>query len=136
MRELIKTGEIKRDNAQDWVQDLVKTSRDRSDTFIPTLRGEVRKPLKVSLTNVDDLAKKTSYALTRPSTVPRKATGRPTQTAAAQKTAARMAPGLEDGADDKRRSLSLSPAGATSSCDEDSASSPKNVLSRNAAPSS
>jgi hypothetical protein len=41
MRELIKTGEIERHEAQDWVDSLVKTSGNRSAALISTVRAEV-----------------------------------------------------------------------------------------------
>ncbi len=44
LSELIKTGEVERDKAQDWVESLWKTNRDRPAAFIATVRGEVRKP--------------------------------------------------------------------------------------------
>ena len=92
LRELIKTGEIERHKAQDWVGDLVKTSGDRSVAFISTVRGEVRKPFKgLGFTNVDDLAKKGGATPAHSSTAPRKATARAAKKAPAKKTAARKA---------------------------------------------
>jgi polyhydroxyalkanoate synthesis regulator phasin len=89
VRELINTREIKRQKAQDWVQDLVKMSHDRSGTFISTLRGEVRKPLKrLGFTNVDDLATRVGNALALSSTVRHEA---PALIAAAQDAATRTA---------------------------------------------
>ena len=58
VRELIKAGELERHRAQDWVEDLVKTSRERSEALVSTVRGEVRQQLKdLGFTNMDDLAK-------------------------------------------------------------------------------
>ena len=68
VRELIKAGELERHRAQDWVEDLVKTSRDRSEALVDTVRGEVRQQLKeLGFTNVDDLAKKVADILARSS---------------------------------------------------------------------
>jgi hypothetical protein len=93
LHELIKSGEIERHKAQDWAEDMVRTSRDRTDAFISTVRGEVRKPFKVlGFTNVDDLAKKGGDTPAGSSTAPRKATGRAAKKAPAKKTAARKAP--------------------------------------------
>jgi polyhydroxyalkanoate synthesis regulator phasin len=108
LRELIKTGEIERHKAQDWVGDLVKTSGGRSVAFISTVRGEVRKPLKgLGFTNVDDLAEKGGDTPLRSSTAAPMATGcavkkapvkkapvkkAPVKKTAATKTAARKAP--------------------------------------------
>ncbi len=78
VRELIKAGELERHRAQDWVEDLVKTSRDRSEALVGTVRGEVRQQLKeLGFTNVDDLAKKVADILARSSAAGRQATHRP-----------------------------------------------------------
>jgi polyhydroxyalkanoate synthesis regulator phasin len=98
VRGLIKTGEIERHKAQDWVEDLVKTGGDRSVALISTVRGEVRKPFKVlGFTNVDDVAKKSGDTLSPSPTAARKVTGRaakkaPATRTPAKKTAARKAP--------------------------------------------
>ena len=77
VRELIKAGELERHRAQDWVEDLVKTSRDRSEALVGTVRGEVRHQLKeLGFTNVDDLAKKVADILARSSAAGRQATHR------------------------------------------------------------
>src|SRR5580692_10463536 len=79
VRELIKAGELERHRAQDWVEDLVKTSRDRSEALVHTVRGEVRQQLKdLGFTNVDDLAKKVADILAKSSAAGRQATHRPT----------------------------------------------------------
>ena len=78
VRELIKTGELERHRAQDWVETLVKASRDRSEALVDTVRGEVRQQLKeLGFTNVDDLAKKVAEILARYSAAGRQATHRP-----------------------------------------------------------
>ena len=78
VRELIKAGEVERHRAQDWVETLVKTSRDRSEALVDTVRGEVRQQLKeLGFTNVDDLAKKVADILARSSAAGRSATHRP-----------------------------------------------------------
>ena len=99
VRELIKNGEIERHKAQDWVENLVRTSCHRSDAFISTVRGEVRKPFKgLGATSVDDLAKTGGGdALSRSSASAHKDTGRaamktPAKKTAAKTTAARKAP--------------------------------------------
>ncbi|HUY23295.1 MAG TPA: hypothetical protein VMV22_13240 [Acidimicrobiales bacterium] len=77
VRELIKTGEVERHRAQDWVEDIVKASRERSEALVATVRGEVRQQLKeLGFTNVDDLAKKVADILARSSAAARSATGR------------------------------------------------------------
>jgi len=78
VRELVKTGEFESSRAQDWVEDLVKVSRERSETLVSTIRGEVSHQLKeMGFTNVDDLARKVEDVLQRSSDVARKATRRP-----------------------------------------------------------
>src|SRR6202035_3856110 len=78
VRELIKAGELERHRAQDWVEDLMKASRDRSEALVGTVRGEVRQQLKeLGFTNVDDLAKKVADILAKSSAAGRKATHRP-----------------------------------------------------------
>ena len=78
VRELVKTGEFESSRAQDWVEDLVKVSRERSETLVSTIRGEVSHQLKeLGFTNVDDLARKVEDVLQRSSEVARKATRRP-----------------------------------------------------------
>ncbi len=77
VRELIKTGEIERQRAQDWVEDLMKVSRERSEALVATVRGEVRQQLKeLGFTNVEDLARRVAEILSRSSAAARKATGR------------------------------------------------------------
>jgi|HubBroStandDraft_1064217.scaffolds.fasta_scaffold201149_1 polyhydroxyalkanoate synthesis regulator phasin len=78
VRELIKAGELERHRAQDWVEDLMKASRDRSEALVHTVRGEVRQQLKdLGFTNVDDLAKKVADILAKSSAAGRQATHRP-----------------------------------------------------------
>jgi len=92
LRDLIKTGEIERHKTQDWVEDLVKRSRDRSGAFISTLRAGVGKPFKgLGFANVDKIAEKRGDTTSPSSAAPRKATGRVDNNAAAEKTPARKA---------------------------------------------
>ncbi len=78
VRELIKAGELERHRAQEWVETLVKTSRERSEALVDAVRGEVRQQLKeLGFTNVDDLAKKVADILARSSAAGRIATHRP-----------------------------------------------------------
>ena len=109
VRELIKAGELERHRAQDWVEEVVKASRDRSEALVSTVRNEVRKQLRDSgFTNVDDLAKKVADVLARSSAAGRKATHRPVKKAkktgskksgaaktAAKKTTAPKGPGAK-----------------------------------------
>jgi polyhydroxyalkanoate synthesis regulator phasin len=64
VHELIQAGEVETTRAQDWVEDLVKTSRERSDTLLTTVRGEVKTQLAdLGITNMDDLVHKVSEML-------------------------------------------------------------------------
>jgi len=87
LRELIRTGESERHQAQDWVEDLVKTGRDRSGALISTVRRQVRMPIKGhGFTSADDLAEESNDTLSRPPAAP-KATGRSAKKARAPMTA-------------------------------------------------
>ena len=98
VHELIQTGEVERNRAQDWVEDLVSTSRDRSEAFISTVRNEVRTQLsEVGVTNLDELAKRVAHILERTQAAARKATKRTGKRAAKKapakkKAAAKKAP--------------------------------------------
>jgi polyhydroxyalkanoate synthesis regulator phasin len=109
VHELIQAGEVETTRAQDWVEDLVKTSRERSDTLMATVRGEVKTQLAdLGITNMDDLAHRVSDMLDRAESAARSATHRgpgrgrttkrsaarstPAKKAAAKKTAAKKAP--------------------------------------------
>ena len=98
VRELIKTGEFERTRAQEWVEDLVRLSRERSEAFVHLVRNEVRSQLDdLGLTNLDDLAKRVAEILARSSERARKAgqaaTRRgPGRRRAAKKAGAKKAP--------------------------------------------
>jgi len=103
VRELIQTGEVERNRAQDWVEDLMSTSRERSEAFISTVRSEVRSQLsEVGVTNLDELAKRVAHILERTQAAARKAAKRTAKRpakrapakkkAAAKKAAAKKAP--------------------------------------------
>jgi polyhydroxyalkanoate synthesis regulator phasin len=99
VHELIQAGEVETTRAQDWVEDLVKTSRERSDTLLTTVRGEVRNQLTdLGITNIDDLAHRVSEMLDKAETAARRATsrgpgrGRTTNRNAPRTTTAKKAP--------------------------------------------
>ena len=99
VRELIKTGELERHRAQDWAEDLVKASRERSEALVATVRAEVRRQLKeLGFTNVDDLAKRVAAILAKSSQAARNATGRRPVGPAATKAAARPSTAKKPGA--------------------------------------
>jgi polyhydroxyalkanoate synthesis regulator phasin len=98
VRELIKTGEFERHRAQDWVEDVVKLSRERSEALVSTVRNEVRRQLKeLGITNVDDLAKKVADILARSSEAARKAARRPAKKAGVKKAGVKKAPAKKAG---------------------------------------
>jgi polyhydroxyalkanoate synthesis regulator phasin len=77
VHELIQAGEVETTRAQEWVEDLVKTSRDRSDSLLSTVRGEVKTQLAdMGITSMDDLAHRVAEVLDRAETAARKATNR------------------------------------------------------------
>jgi polyhydroxyalkanoate synthesis regulator phasin len=99
VHELIQAGEVETTRAQDWVEDLVKTSRDRSDTLLSTVRGEVRSQLAdLGITNMDDLAHRVAELLDRAETAARRAAsrgpgrGRTSSRSAARTSKAKKAP--------------------------------------------
>jgi len=99
VHELIQAGEVETTRAQDWVEDLVKMSRERSDTLLATVRGEVRTQLSdLGITNMDDLAHRVVELLDRAETAARRATsrgpgrGRSAARPAARATKAKKAP--------------------------------------------
>jgi polyhydroxyalkanoate synthesis regulator phasin len=105
VHELIQAGEVETTRAQDWVEDLVKTSRERSDTLLTTVRGEVKSQLAdLGITSMDDLAHRVAEMLDHAETAARKAThrgpgrGRTTTRTAARTTKAQKAPARKSAA--------------------------------------
>jgi DNA-binding protein HU-beta len=74
VRELMKSGELEATRAQEWVEDLVRQSRERSEAFVNLVRNEVRSQLdELGFTNLDELAKRVAEILSRSSDAARKA---------------------------------------------------------------
>lgn len=107
VRDLIRNGEVESNRAQEWVEDLVKMSRQRSEAFVSTIRGEVRHQLRdLGITNVEELAKRVASILEKAESAARRATNRstprrpaatkakkaPAKKTAAKKSAAKKAP--------------------------------------------
>ncbi len=64
MRELIRAGGLERHRAQEWVEDLVRQTRERSEALVDTVRNEVRSQVDdLGLANIDDLAKRVADRL-------------------------------------------------------------------------
>ena len=77
VHELIQAGEVEAIRAQEWVEDLVRTSRERSDTLLSTVHGEVRSQLSdLGITNIDDVAHRVAEILDRAESAARRATSR------------------------------------------------------------
>jgi polyhydroxyalkanoate synthesis regulator phasin len=104
VRDLIQEGQIDASRAQEWVEDLVSTSHERSEAFISSVRSEVRSQLAaVGVTDLDELARRVARVLERGQAAARKAAKRPSRPkpvvkkapakkTAAKKTAAKKAP--------------------------------------------
>jgi polyhydroxyalkanoate synthesis regulator phasin len=99
VHELIQTGEVETTRAQDWVEDLVKSSRERSDTLLSTVRGEVKAQLSdMGITSMDDLAHRVAEVLDKAESAARRAAnrgpgrGRTTSRSAPRATKAKKAP--------------------------------------------
>src|SRR5579863_8425342 len=76
LRDLIHTGEVESTQARDWVEDLVRTSRQRSEAFVSTVRSEVRRQLgDLGISDVNDLARRVAAILDKAETAARRATG-------------------------------------------------------------
>jgi len=64
VRELVRSGEIERGNAQDRVEDLLRWSKERSEAFVQLVRNEVQSQLgDLGITTVEDLAGRVSEML-------------------------------------------------------------------------
>ncbi|HVC71173.1 MAG TPA: hypothetical protein VNC61_13035 [Acidimicrobiales bacterium] len=120
VHELIQAGEVETTRAQDWVEDLVKTSRERSDTLLSTVRGEVKSQLaEIGITSMDDLAHRVAEVLDRAETAARKATNRgpgrgrtSARATTTKKAPARKAPAKKAPAKSAAKKTSSGPAGA------------------------
>lgn len=61
VRELVASGEVERANAQEWIDDLVKRSREASENLMHQVSSEVERQLGdrgVKKIDVDDLAER------------------------------------------------------------------------------
>lgn len=64
VREMIDAGEVQRDQAQDWVEDVVDKSRKTTETLLTTVKSEVEAQLSLlGLGSLDDLAKRVADVL-------------------------------------------------------------------------
>jgi polyhydroxyalkanoate synthesis regulator phasin len=83
VRELVNAGEVQRDQAQHWVDDLVERSRKATDGLVDVVRHEVSNQLSsLGIKSVDDLAHQVADILHRSAQAGRSATSGATTRAA------------------------------------------------------
>lgn len=59
VRDMVDAGEVQRDQAQDWVEDVVEKSRKTTETLLTTVKQEVEAQLSLlGLGTLDDLARR------------------------------------------------------------------------------
>jgi polyhydroxyalkanoate synthesis regulator phasin len=120
VRDLVASGELERGRAQDWIEDLVKRSREASETLVSTVTSEVDRQLgDLGLKNLDldDLAQRVAAIIGRAGIVGR--------TVTSQRSSDRD--GHADGGPTAKKSSpksqAKSPAGKSSAKKKDSARS-------------
>jgi polyhydroxyalkanoate synthesis regulator phasin len=76
VRELVASGEVERSRAQDWIDDLIKRSREASETLVNQVSSEVEKQLGERLKDLDldDLARRVAGMIELAGTLGRNAT--------------------------------------------------------------
>jgi polyhydroxyalkanoate synthesis regulator phasin len=143
VHELIQAGEVETTRAQEWVEDLVKTSRERSDTLLSTVRGEVRTQLSdLGITNMDDLANRVAEMLGKAETAARRATsrgpgrGRTPSRPAARSTTTKKAPAKKVPAKATKKVAKKSTAKSSTATKKAPAKATKKVAKKSTAKSS
>jgi polyhydroxyalkanoate synthesis regulator phasin len=86
VRDFVKTGEVSRDQATDWVEDLIERSRQNTELLLAVVRQEIDARL-ATLATRDDLAKLASRLGVAFPFGPAKAAKAPAKKAAAKKAA-------------------------------------------------
>jgi polyhydroxyalkanoate synthesis regulator phasin len=102
VRDLVASGELERGRAQDWIEDLVRRSREASEALVSTVSSEVDRQLgERGLKNfdLDDLAQRVAAIITMAGNAGRTAT-----------SARSRRDGQADGAATKKTSASKSSA--------------------------
>jgi|SRR5579875_388477 len=123
VRDLVRAGEVEAERAQDWAEDLVRRSRERSEALVGTVRAEVRQQLaELGFTSVEDLAKRVADIVNRaqaqlparrrtPARPPAASTRTaPARKATAHKATARKAPARTAGTKAAARATTTAPA--------------------------
>ncbi len=77
VRELVSAGELQREHAQRWVDELVDQSRHATEAIVTAIREEVAGQLgALGITSVDDLAQRVADVLQRSATAGRSVASR------------------------------------------------------------
>jgi polyhydroxyalkanoate synthesis regulator phasin len=79
VRDLVASGELERGRAQDWIEDLVKRSREASEALVSTVSSEVDRQLGergFKNFDLDDLAQRVAAIITMAGNAGRTATSR------------------------------------------------------------
>jgi len=98
VRELVASGEVERNRAQDWIEDLIKRSREASEALVTQVSSEVDRQLAERFKDIDldDLAKRVAGLIEMAGSIGKSVTtqardrvvpGRPSGTQPAQKQA-------------------------------------------------
>jgi polyhydroxyalkanoate synthesis regulator phasin len=77
VRDLVVSGELERTRAQEWIEDLVKRSREASETLVSSISAEVERQLAdrgLKNLDLDDLAQRVAGILEHAGTVGRNVT--------------------------------------------------------------
>jgi polyhydroxyalkanoate synthesis regulator phasin len=92
VRELVSAGDVQREQAQDWVDNLVDRSRKTSEQMLELVRHEVSSQLsKIDRTSLEAIAGQVADILKRSATAGRTATAEATAQASKTAKAARKA---------------------------------------------
>ena len=97
MKEFVRTGEVERNRAQDWVEDMVKRSVDLSEALLAQVGNEVTKQLSdLGMANIEDIAKRVTEILSSvpgtPFKAPRSGRGTKSKGTTVKRAAAAKAP--------------------------------------------
>jgi polyhydroxyalkanoate synthesis regulator phasin len=96
VRDLIETGEFEGVRAQEWIENMLSSSRERYEAFVSTVRNEVSSQLAdVGITDLDELARRVAKMLEHGQQAARKAakrSGKKASGSAAKKSPAKKAP--------------------------------------------
>ena len=110
MRELVRLGDLQREQAQQWVDDVLDRSRKNTEALLDLIREEVARQLSsMSLVTRDDVSRLVTR-LSRAPTAARKATAKKATKASGKKAATKKAATKKASA---KKAASRSPAKRT-----------------------